>query len=201
MIDAQGFRSNVGIVVANARGEVLWARRIGQDAWQFPQGGIQRDESPEDALYRELHEELGLAPSSVEVLGATRGWLRYRLPRRFMRKSGTPVCVGQKQRWFLLRLRSGEDAIRLDVHEKPEFDAWRWVDYWHPVREVIFFKRGVYRQALGELAPLIGAPPRPPGSARRRPGGGSGAGEGGDRALESGSGAPEPSGARPSRSG
>ena len=84
MIDEDGYRPNVGIILCNKQGDVLWARRIGQDAWQFPQGGIKEFESPEDALYRELAEEVGLQKQDVEVLGSTRGWLRYRLPRRMI---------------------------------------------------------------------------------------------------------------------
>ena len=101
MIDADGFRPNVGIVVLGPNKQVLWAKRVGQDAWQFPQGGIQRGESPEDALYRELHEELGLKQHDVEVMGCTQGWLRYRLPLRYIRRNKKPLCIGQKQKWFL----------------------------------------------------------------------------------------------------
>ena len=150
------------MVVSNRRRQVVWARRIGRrDAWQFPQGGINHGESPEDALFRELHEELGLQPESVEVLGATSGWLRYDIPRQFLRRDRHPVCIGQKQRWFLLRLLTDDSAIRTDAHAKPEFDHWRWVDYWEPAREVVFFKRVVYRRALGELAPILGVARRP----------------------------------------
>lgn len=157
MIDAQGFRPNVGIVIANDRGQLLWARRVrGRDAWQFPQGGINRGEKPEQALYRELEEEVGLGPEAVEVLAVTRGWLRYRLPKRFLRKGQDPVCIGQKQKWFLLRLLAGEAAIRLDHHDDPEFDHWRWVSYWYPLGQVVYFKREVYRRALRELAPALG---------------------------------------------
>ncbi|MCP5152049.1 MAG: RNA pyrophosphohydrolase [Ectothiorhodospiraceae bacterium] len=154
MIDSDGFRPNVGIILSNRCGRVLWARRIGQDAWQFPQGGIKAHETPEDALFRELHEELGLGSDEVEVRGCTRGWLRYTLPRRYVRRNGSPVCIGQKQVWFLLRLVGEESAVRLDACDHPEFDHWKWVDYWDPAREVIFFKRAVYRRALKELAPL-----------------------------------------------
>ena len=139
-------------MVANDRGQLLWARRVGgRNAWQFPQGGIQDKETPEQALYRELEEEIGLTEASVEILGVTRGWLRYRLPKRFVRKGQTPVCIGQKQKWFLLRLISGTDKIRFDLGDKPEFDHWRWVSYWYPVNKVVSFKRKVYRRALGEL--------------------------------------------------
>lgn len=156
MIDLDGFRPNVGMILADEVGRVLWARRVGQNAWQFPQGGIKPHESPEEALFRELREELGLMPDHVDVVGCTRGWLRYRLPKRYVRKRCHPVCIGQKQVWFLLRFTACEDVVRLDLAGRPEFDEWRWVNYWHPAREVIFFKRSVYRRALKELEPLLG---------------------------------------------
>jgi len=155
VIDSDGYRPNVGIILTNSDGRLLWARRIRQDAWQFPQGGIRAKESPEQAMYRELGEEIGLQPQHVNVLGATRGWLRYRLPERFIRRHQKPVCVGQKQVWFMLRLVSQDSYVRLDLSDKPEFDNWRWVDYWRPLDEVVSFKRTVYKKALNELAPLI----------------------------------------------
>jgi putative (di)nucleoside polyphosphate hydrolase len=154
VIDADGFRPNVGIILTNSRGELLWARRIGgQDAWQFPQGGIKHHESPEQALYRELEEEVGLQPQDVAILGVTRGWLRYRLPTRFVRQQ-QPTCIGQKQKWFLLQFLASEDRINLVRNTSPEFDRWRWVSYWYPVNNVVAFKRDVYRRALRELSPL-----------------------------------------------
>ncbi len=151
MIDSDGFRPNVGIILANDQGQLLWARRIGQDAWQFPQGGISKGESPEDALYRELHEEVGLRPEHVDVIACTRGWLRYRLPERYIRKGQKPLCIGQKQKWFLLRMLADDGDISFDQGDKPEFDSWRWVSYWYPLSQVIPFKREVYRSALKEL--------------------------------------------------
>lgn len=155
MIDADGFRLNVGIILCNEHNQLFWARRTGQDAWQFPQGGIKQDESPMQAMYRELEEEVGLKPEHVEVLGTTQRWLRYRLPKRYIRRHSRPLCIGQKQRWFLLRVNCKESAFCLDRYEKPEFDEWRWVKYWHPINEVIYFKRRVYRRALEELAPIL----------------------------------------------
>ena len=159
MIDAQGFRPNVGIVIANDAGRLLWARRVGgRDAWQFPQGGIQDGEKPEDALYRELEEEVGLGPDAVTVLGSTRGWLRYRLPKRYQRAGQhKPACIGQKQKWFLLRLLASDDAVSLRRSAKPEFDHWQWVSYWYPLNQVVYFKREVYRRALRELAAPLAA--------------------------------------------
>ncbi len=155
MIDSDGFRPNVGIILANRQGQVLWAKRIGQDAWQFPQGGINGEETPEDAMYRELYEEVGLEPKDVRILACTRGWLRYRLPRRLVRRDSRPLCIGQKQKWFLLELVSGDERVRVDLSSSPEFDSWRWVSYWFPVGQVVAFKRDVYRRAMKELAPRL----------------------------------------------
>ncbi len=155
VIDREGFRANVGIILCNDKGRLLWARRIGQQAWQFPQGGIQPDETAEEALYRELKEEVGLDPEDVELVGQTRGWLRYRLPKRFIRYRSQPLCVGQKQRWFMLRLLAGEDRVQLDLSGDPEFDDWCWVEYWKPLDEIVFFKRRVYERALTELEELL----------------------------------------------
>jgi len=154
VIDSDGFRPNVGIVLTNASGQILWTRRLGgHDAWQFPQGGIKRNESPESAMHRELFEEVGLGKADVEILGVTNGWLRYRLPKKLIRPK-QPVCIGQKQKWFLLKLKSEESNIDLQIGGVPEFDHWDWVSYWYPVMKVVSFKRDVYRRALKELVPV-----------------------------------------------
>lgn len=163
-IDSDGFRANVGIILSNDDGRLLLAGRVGSKGWQFPQGGMLDGESPRQAMYRELHEEVGLTADDVSVLGETVDWLRYRLPDRFIRHGSTPLCIGQKQRWFLLRLTGPEDRVNFEQTDTPEFDRWRWVDFWHPVKEVIYFKRRVYAQALNELGPHLypgGLPPQP----------------------------------------
>lgn len=173
VIDPDGYRPNVGIVLMHPDGRVFWARRVHRDGWQFPQGGMNSDETPLEAMYRELREETGLLPEHVEVLGATPGWLRYRLPQRAIRRHDRLVCIGQKQVWFLLRLTGQESDLRLDLTDKPEFDHWRWVDFWYPVEHVVMFKRGVYARALRHLAPaarqVAGSQAVPPPGPEFRP--------------------------------
>jgi putative (di)nucleoside polyphosphate hydrolase len=151
-IDADGFRANVGIVLIRDDRRVFLGGRTGGRGWQFPQGGVRRNEAPEEALYRELKEEIGLERGDVELIAATRNWLRYRLPKQYVRRNSHPPCIGQKQRWFMLRLVGEEASVHFDATDEPEFERWRWVDYWTPVREVIYFKRAVYARALDELA-------------------------------------------------
>ena len=155
MIDFDGYRPNVGIVICNRKGQVLWAKRCGQNSWQFPQGGINGNESAEQAMYRELYEEVGLQPKDVRVLYVSKHWLRYKLPKRLLRYDSKPICIGQKQRWFLLQLVGDEKNINMQTTKSPEFDGWRWVSFWYPVRQVVSFKREVYRKAMKEFAGVL----------------------------------------------
>ena len=159
MIDEHGYRHNVGIVLINKIGQVFWAKRVGQEAWQFPQGGMHHREKVEDTLFRELAEEVGLKPEDVRILGRTVDWLKYRIPSHMVRNT-RPVCIGQKQVWFLLLLKTDDNQIRLTQSTKPEFDSWKWVSYWYPLREVVKFKREVYRKALKELLIYVPAGPK-----------------------------------------
>ncbi len=163
MIDKDGYRPNVGIIILNSRNEVFWGKRVRQDAWQFPQGGIKPGESPEQAMYRELMEEVGLLPHQVRILGRTRGWLRYDVPQEWLRRDWRSNYRGQKQIWYLLRMLGRDCDVRLRATTRPEFDAWRWNDYWLPLESVIEFKREVYHQALTELSRFL---QRGPGSSR-----------------------------------
>ncbi len=155
VIDEHGFRANVGIILSNDEGRLFLAKRIGVDAWQFPQGGIRPHESVETAMFRELQEETGLLETDVEVVGCTRDWLHYRLPDKYIRRRSHPLCIGQKQLWYLLRLTADEERVQLDASRRAEFELWRWVDFWEPLEIVIEFKRKVYEQALTELRPLL----------------------------------------------
>jgi len=152
VIDRDGYRPNVGIILCNWKNEVFWGKRVREHSWQFPQGGINPGESPEAAMYRELHEEVGLRQQHVKILGRTREWLRYEVPERWLRREWRGNYRGQKQIWFLLRLVGRDNDVCLRATEKPEFDAWRWNDYWVPTEAVVEFKRDVYQKALAELA-------------------------------------------------
>ncbi|MCT9124054.1 RNA pyrophosphohydrolase [Cupriavidus gilardii] len=155
MLDREGFRPNVGIILINARNEVFWGKRIGEHSWQFPQGGIKYGETPEQAMYRELHEEVGLLPEHVRIVGRTRDWLRYEVPDKFIRREIRGHYKGQKQIWFLLRMAARDCDICLRATDHPEFDAWRWSQYWVPLDAVIEFKREVYQMALTELSRFL----------------------------------------------
>ena len=152
MVDKDGFRSNVAIVIGDGNGRLFWAKRIRQQAWQFPQGGIDRGESAEDALYRELYEEVGLKSNDVKIIQRSKRWLRYHIPEQMQRKHTKPLCIGQKQRWFYLQMTCDPQLVRFDTSGTPEFDDWKWVNYWYPVNSVIAFKRNIYRNALQEFS-------------------------------------------------
>ena len=155
MIDSKGYRSNVGIILCNAQGHVFWAKRSRVNSWQFPQGGMEHGEEPEQAMHRELLEETGLEAKHVQIIGRTRYWLRYRLPEKYIRRNSLPLCIGQKQIWYLLKLVGDDANIILDQHKKPEFDDWQWVEYWEPLKSVVYFKRKVYRKAMMELGAFL----------------------------------------------
>lgn len=149
------WRPNVGMIVANAHNQVLWAKRADKDAWQFPQGGINPGEAPEQAMYRELNEELGLEPGDVEVLAISQDWQRYNFSSPMESDDGQ-LYHGQEQKWFLLRLLAEDEAIKLEQCAKPEFDTWKWVDYWLPQNEIVEFKKDVYVAVMREFSAMLG---------------------------------------------
>ena len=155
MLDREGYRPNVGIILTNQDNRVFWGKRVREDSWQFPQGGIKPGESPETAMYRELMEEVGLLPQHVKILGRTRDWLRYDVPNNWVRREWRGSYRGQKQIWFLLRLVGQDSDVYLNASSQPEFDGWRWHEYWAPIDEVFAFKRHVYEGALTELSRFL----------------------------------------------
>lgn len=154
-MDQDGFRPNVGMVIFNRKGQVLWARRIRQNSYQFPQGGVKDNETEEEAMYRELYEEVGLTQKDVWIVQTSQSHHRYRLPRRILQAHKDNEFLGQRQRWFLLSLEDEsklDDVINFTSSAHQEFDGWRWVSYWYPIRNVVTFKRDVYRAILTEFS-------------------------------------------------
>ncbi len=131
-------------------GPAIWSALLA-----VPAGRDKSRESAEQAMYRELFEEVGLSRKDVRILASTRNWLRYKLPKRLVRWDTKPVCIGQKQKWFLLQLMSADAEINMQTSSTPEFDGWRWVSYWYPVRQVVSFKRDVYRRVMKEFASVV----------------------------------------------
>ena len=155
MIDNDGYRKNVGIILCNSQNKLLICKRLGEESWQFPQGGFEKNENAESAMFRELFEEIGLKKNDVLILGETKSWLKYDLPKKYQRKTNNRLCIGQKQKWFLLRLITDDSNISFLNSKRPEFDSWQWVEDKKPMEIVINFKREVYKKALEELIPIM----------------------------------------------
>lgn len=155
MIDQNGYRENVGIVLVNSEKNVFWGRRTGTSFWQMPQGGIEIGETPQDAMLRELNEEVGLQSNHIKVVHRTQDWLHYRLPDYRVRFSDGKKFIGQKQIWYLLKLVKSDSFIDINFFSQPEFDSWKWIDFWEPLKLVAKFKKTVYKSALKTFHPFL----------------------------------------------
>ena len=146
-------RLGVGIALLNHENKVFVGKRIDNPAnsWQMPQGGVDHDEDYLFAAYRELREETGI--KNVELIKELDGFTTYKLPTNLLGIIWKGKYKGQKQKWFLLRLKCREEDVDVLHSGHPEFDGWRWVSYWYPVRQVVSFKRDVYRRVMKEFAP------------------------------------------------
>jgi len=154
MLDLNGYRLNVGIILLNKDNKVFWGKRTrGGDSWQFPQGGVMYGETLVETMYRELHEEVGLLPQHVAVIARTYEWLYYNIPNATNRSNGK--YKGQKQIWYLLRFLSEDSEINLDAQDPAEFNEWQWLQYWDASKLVVDFKQNVYKDALNELSRYI----------------------------------------------
>jgi putative (di)nucleoside polyphosphate hydrolase len=142
------FRAGVGAVIVDGDGLVLVGeRRDRPGAWQFPQGGIEAGEEPEDAVFREIDEETGMTRADLKLLARHPSWLCYELPPRLRSpKTG----LGQAQRWFLFRLKSRRPGLLPPAH--PEFRRYAWVTFDSAVRRAVSFKRPVYRSVREHFA-------------------------------------------------
>ena len=147
------FRTNIVILLVSKENKVFWGKRIKENSWQFPQGGVEHSEVPIMGMYRELKEEVGLMPCDVKVLDVSKRWSYYKIPSLLIKKNN-PSFIGQKQKWFLLRLLSLDCVIDINSNSA-EFDTWTWVNYWHPINNIIKFKQKVYLQSLKEFSHIL----------------------------------------------
>ena len=152
-MDKKNYRRGVGMIIINDDGRFWLGKRIGTEAWQFPQGGIDKGEKVREAMYRELHEETGLEQDTVEILSISKRWLVYHIPHVFQRHN--KKFDGAMQKWYLLKLIDSDSKINLNASGHAEFDDWKWGDEKTAIKSVIKFKRDVYKSILKEFKDVL----------------------------------------------
>ncbi len=150
----RNYRKGVGMVIVNHDNQYFLGKRIGANAWQFPQGGIDEGETPKDALFRELYEETGIQRDKVELIDTSKKWLVYHIPHVFQRSNKR--YDGAMQKWFLLRfIGNDNNDINLNAFDHAEFDAWKWGDQKTAIKSVVKFKKKVYESILNEFSDVL----------------------------------------------
>lgn len=143
------YRPCVGVMLINGAGDVFVGQRRDRDteAWQMPQGGVDKGEDPRDAALRELWEETGVTSDLVEILTESDDWLPYDLPHDLVPNIWKGRFRGQEQKWFLMRFDGRDDQVNIETGH-PEFSTWRWLPVDQLVAHIVPFKRAVYEQVL-----------------------------------------------------
>lgn len=151
------YRPCVGVMLVNGLGEVFVGQRRDrdQDAWQMPQGGVDKGEEARDAALRELWEETGVTSDLVEIIGESELWLPYDLPHELVPNIWKGRYRGQEQKWFLMRFLGSDDQVRIDT-DHPEFSVWQWMPFDELVEKIVPFKRSVYEAVRAEFRDYLG---------------------------------------------
>ena len=151
------YRPCVGIMLCNAQGGVFAGQRLdrAQDAWQMPQGGVDKGEDPRDAALRELEEETGIPASAVNVVAETADWIPYDLPHYLVPRLWRGRYRGQKQRWFLMQFTGDDSMVNIQT-EIPEFSRWCWLKPEELLDKIVPFKRNTYEQVIREFKEQVG---------------------------------------------
>jgi putative (di)nucleoside polyphosphate hydrolase len=150
------YRKNVGVALIGPGGRLFAGQRIDNpgDAWQMPQGGIDKGETPREAALRELEEETGAPARLVEVVRETEGWLEYDIPRELASTIWKGRYRGQRQKWFAMRFL-GSDADIDIAKEHPEFSSWAWMDSATLIERIVPFKRPIYERVFAAFDDLL----------------------------------------------
>lgn len=151
----QKYRPGVGVILLNDDSDVFVGQRADRstEAWQMPQGGIDRGEDPEAAMWREMKEEIGT--DRADIIAVTRDWVRYELPDELQGKLWGGKYIGQEQLWYCLRFTGSDSDINLEAHQPAEFITWKWEEPQNLADLIVPFKRELYRQVLVEFADYL----------------------------------------------
>ncbi len=150
------YRKNVGMVLINTNGHIFAGKRLdnNSDAWQMPQGGIDKGETPEAAAFRELSEETGIHHSKARLIGATAGWLSYDIPVELIPMLWNGQYRGQEQKWFAFEFLGKDSDINI-ITKEPEFSEWAWKSKKDLLSSIVPFKVEVYQKVFSELGHLV----------------------------------------------
>ena len=156
MKNTENYRPNVAIIILNKEGQILWCKRKDGNGWQFPQGGLDKGESPLEAVYRETQEEVGLERNDLRIIKETKEWFNYKVPEERLPKYfrfENSKFIGQTQKWFLAEILCEDSRINLNASSPIEFVDWTWSSYWHPLNGGVDFKKATYRKVLNNFLP------------------------------------------------